>query len=42
MLAIPTIGFGPGREVDAHIADESLELEQLFGAAEGYYKLAGL
>jgi putative selenium metabolism hydrolase len=39
LMNIPTIGFGPGREMDAHIADESLALEQLWGAAEGYYKL---
>ena len=42
LMNIPTIGFGPGREADAHIADESCELEQLFGAAEGYYKLAAM
>jgi acetylornithine deacetylase/succinyl-diaminopimelate desuccinylase-like protein len=42
LMNIPTIGFGPGREGDAHIADESCELEQLFGAAEGYYKLAAM
>lgn len=42
MLGIPTIGFGPGLETDAHIADESLSLDQLFGAAEGYYRLASL
>lgn len=42
MLGIPTIGFGPGLETDAHIADESLSLDQLFGAAEGYYRLAAL
>lgn len=39
LLGIPTIGYGPGREVDAHIADESLALDQLWGAAEGYYRL---
>jgi putative selenium metabolism hydrolase len=42
LMNIPTIGFGPGREGDAHIADESCQLSQLFGAAEGYYKLAAL
>jgi putative selenium metabolism hydrolase len=42
LMNIPTIGFGPGREGDAHIADESCELAQLFGAAEGYYKLASI
>jgi putative selenium metabolism hydrolase len=39
LLGIPTIGFGPGREVDAHIADESLALDQLWDAADGYYRL---
>jgi acetylornithine deacetylase/succinyl-diaminopimelate desuccinylase-like protein len=40
LLGIPTIGYGPGREEEAHIADEFLELDQLFGAAEGYAALA--
>lgn len=34
---IPTIGFGPSKEELAHIADEYIELEQLYKAAEGYY-----
>ena len=42
LMNIPTIGFGPGREGDAHIADESCELEQLFGATEGYYRLVAM
>jgi putative selenium metabolism hydrolase len=42
LLGIPTIGFGPGREEHAHIADEYCELEQLWGAAQGYYQLAGI
>ena len=42
ILDIPTIGFGPGSETTAHIADEYIELEQLWGAAEGYYQLAGM
>lgn len=37
---IPTIGFGPGREAEAHIKDEYLELEQLEKSAQGYYYLA--
>lgn len=40
ILGIPTIGYGPGRESEAHIIDEYLELEQLYGAAEGYVALA--
>ena len=39
---IPTLGYGPGHEEQAHIADEYLELDQLYGAAAGYYRLAGL
>lgn len=42
MLGIPTIGFGPGSEHHAHIADEYLELEQLWGAAAGYYALCAI
>lgn len=42
LMDIPTIGFGPGREGDAHIADESCELAQLFGATEGYYALCSM
>ncbi|MCS7060951.1 MAG: YgeY family selenium metabolism-linked hydrolase [Anaerolineae bacterium] len=42
MLGIPTIGFGPGCEEHAHIADEFCELEQLWGAAQGYYALCSL
>lgn len=40
ILGIPTIGYGPGREEEAHIVDEFLELEQLYAAAEGYKALA--
>lgn len=44
-LGIPTIGFGPCAEWQAHVVDEYIELDQLEKAAEGYYalikKLAG-
>ena len=33
---VPTIGFGPGTEADAHVVDERLSLESLEKAAEGY------
>lgn len=33
---IPTIGFGPGREQDAHVIDERLALEALIAAERGY------
>lgn len=39
---IPTLGYGPGYEPTAHTTDEYLELDQLWGAAEGYYRLGGL
>lgn len=40
VLGIPTIGYGPGREEEAHIVDEFLALEHLYAAAEGYAALA--
>jgi acetylornithine deacetylase/succinyl-diaminopimelate desuccinylase-like protein len=36
---IPTIGFGPCAESQAHVADEYIEIAQLEGAAKGYYHL---
>jgi putative selenium metabolism hydrolase len=33
---VPTIGFGPGSESDAHVTDERLRLQDLYAAAEGY------
>lgn len=33
---VPTIGFGPGRETDAHVIDERLQLADLFAAVRGY------
>ncbi len=38
-IGLPVIGYGPGAETTAHITDEYLTLDQLFGAAEGYYAL---
>ena len=37
---IPTIGFGPGSESVAHMKDEYVPVEQLVGAAAGYYGIA--
>jgi putative selenium metabolism hydrolase len=37
---IPTIGFGPGNESEAHTVDEFVDLESLFAAVEGYRQLA--
>ena len=36
---IPTIGFGPCAESQAHVVDEYVEIAQLEDAAEGYYNL---
>jgi acetylornithine deacetylase/succinyl-diaminopimelate desuccinylase-like protein len=33
---VPTVGFGPAAEGDAHVVDERLELRALHKAAEGY------
>lgn len=37
---IETIGYGPGREVEAHITNEFIEVEQLEKAVTGYQALA--
>lgn len=36
---VPTIGFGPGREQDAHTIDESIEIEALHKAVSFYAAL---
>jgi putative selenium metabolism hydrolase len=36
VAAVPTIGFGPATEADAHVVDERLEIESLIAAAAGY------
>jgi len=36
VAGIPTVGFGIGREEDAHIVDESIAVADLLTAAEGY------
>jgi acetylornithine deacetylase/succinyl-diaminopimelate desuccinylase-like protein len=40
LAGVPTIGFGPARESDAHMIDERLRLEDLVAAARGYQKIA--
>ncbi len=37
---IPTIGFGPGDEAQAHTIDESVQIEELIRSAGGYEALA--
>ncbi len=39
VAGVPTIGYGPAREADAHVIDERLQLEDLFAAAAGYRAL---
>lgn len=36
VAGVPTVGFGPARESDAHVIDERLMLADLFAAARGY------
>jgi putative selenium metabolism hydrolase len=38
---VPTVGFGPSAEGQAHVVDEYIELDQLAGAARGYAGLIG-
>lgn len=37
---IPTLGFGPGAERDAHVINERLQLHELLAAAQGYAAIA--
>jgi putative selenium metabolism hydrolase len=39
-LSIPTIGFGPAHERDAHTTSDRARIEDLFRAAKGYAQLA--
>jgi putative selenium metabolism hydrolase len=36
IAGVPTVGFGPAQEEDAHVVDERLRLEELEAAARGY------
>jgi putative selenium metabolism hydrolase len=36
---VPTLGYGPSAEGQAHVTDEYIELDQLVGAARGYAAL---
>lgn len=36
VAGVPTVGFGPATEADAHVIDEHLRLDHLFAAANGY------
>ena len=37
VAGVPTVGFGPAAEGDAHVVDERLELASLGRAAQGYH-----
>jgi putative selenium metabolism hydrolase len=37
IAGVPTVGFGPATEGDAHVVDERLRLDDLFAAARGYH-----
>jgi putative selenium metabolism hydrolase len=39
-MRLPTIAFGPSSAGLAHVVDEYIELDQLFGACRGYYGIA--
>ncbi len=39
VAGVPTIGYGPATEADAHMIDERLLLDDLFAAADGYRAL---
>jgi len=36
VAGVPTIGFGPGREEDAHVIDERVAIEEVLAAERGY------
>jgi len=36
IAGVPTIGFGPATEANAHVVDERLQLKDLFAVAQGY------
>jgi acetylornithine deacetylase/succinyl-diaminopimelate desuccinylase-like protein len=41
IAGVPTIGFGPSREDQAHVLDEYIEINQLLQATIGYQAISG-
>ncbi len=41
VAGVPTIGFGPATESDAHVVDERLRVDDLLAVARGYAAMAG-
>jgi len=39
IAGVPTVGFGPATEADAHVIDERLRVDDLLAAAKGYRAL---
>ena len=39
IAGVPTVGFGPATEADAHVIDERLRIDDLLAAAKGYRAL---
>ena len=36
VAGVPTVGFGPGREEDAHVIDERVAVADVLAAERGY------
>jgi putative selenium metabolism hydrolase len=41
LARVPTVGFGPATEADAHVIDERLAVADLLAAAQGYAAIIG-
>jgi putative selenium metabolism hydrolase len=41
LRGVPTLGYGVGREAEAHTVDEHIDVENLFRAANGYGAIVG-
>ncbi|MCB0075222.1 MAG: M20/M25/M40 family metallo-hydrolase, partial [Caldilineaceae bacterium] len=41
VAGVPTIGYGPATEADAHVINERLKIDDLVAAANGYRAIIG-